>query len=194
MGIGKVSIQILHTLELSDQVQSGYAFKDLKGVNLYPSVGMKRPLAHLSVNFGQKPFTFDIDGMMAVCTSTEIPSPPLISGKNEKADIGKEINSVDVSKLFPPLDENSLLKELVAQFLAHDGYVETRKAFAEEVLTEEDTLKSGRLTALDNYALEEDTDAVNRQRKTHSYFNMRGPTCVTDNFFRNTYCDIGRRY
>lgn len=48
----------------------GYAFKDLKGVNLYPSVGMKRPLAHLSVNFGQKPFTFDIDGMMAVCTST----------------------------------------------------------------------------------------------------------------------------
>lgn len=51
----------------------GYAFKDLKGVNLYPSVGMKRPLAHLSVNFGQKPFTFDIDGMMAVCKFMKIP-------------------------------------------------------------------------------------------------------------------------
>jgi len=27
---------------------------------------MKRPQAHLSVNFGQKPFVFDIDGMVAV--------------------------------------------------------------------------------------------------------------------------------
>lgn len=180
--------------ELSDQVLLGPAFKDLKGVNLYPSVGMKRPLAHLSVNFGQKPFTFDIDGMMAVCISTKILSPPLIFGKNEKADIGKEINSVDVSKLYPPLDENSLLKELVAQFLAHDGYVETRKAFAEEVLTEEDTLKSGRATTLDNYAVEEDTDAVNRQRKTHSYFCMKFPTFVTDYLFRNTYGDFRRRY
>lgn len=72
MGIGKVPIQILHALELSDQILLGYAFKDLKGVNLYPSVGMKRPLAHLSVNFGQKPFTFDIDGMMAVCISIKL--------------------------------------------------------------------------------------------------------------------------
>lgn len=44
----------------------GNAFRDLKDVNLYPSVGMKRPQAHLSVNFGQKPFVFDIDGMMKV--------------------------------------------------------------------------------------------------------------------------------
>ena len=36
---------------------------------MYPSVGMKRPQAHLSVNFGQKPFTFDIDSLVAVCTS-----------------------------------------------------------------------------------------------------------------------------
>lgn len=126
--------------------------------------------------------------------SNKILSPPLIFGKNEKADIGKEINSVDVSKLFPPLDENSLLKELVAQFLAHDGYVETRKAFAEEVLTEEDTLKSGRATTLDNYAVEEDSDAVNRQRKTHSYFCTKVSTWFTDNLFRNTYGDIRRRY
>ena len=37
-------------------------------MDLYPSVGMKRPQAHLSVNFGQKPFAFDIDSMMAVRT------------------------------------------------------------------------------------------------------------------------------
>ena len=47
----------------------GIAFRDLKDVRLYPSVGMKRPGAQLMVNFGQMPFLFDIDGMMAVSNS-----------------------------------------------------------------------------------------------------------------------------
>ena len=42
------------------------AFKDLRDIKLYPSIGMKRPHAHLSVNFGQKPFVFNIDGMVSV--------------------------------------------------------------------------------------------------------------------------------
>ena len=42
------------------------AFKDLRDIKLYPSIGMKRPHAHLSANFGQKPFVFNIDGMMNV--------------------------------------------------------------------------------------------------------------------------------
>ena len=37
-------------------------------MDLYPSVGMKRPQAHLSANFGQRPFAFDIGSMMAVRT------------------------------------------------------------------------------------------------------------------------------
>lgn len=105
----------------------------------------------------------------------ELAAPLLIFGKNEKADICKEISSAEVSKIYPPLDENSLLKELVAQFLAHDGYVETRKAFAEEVLIEEGTLKSGRATILDNYAVEEDSDAVNRQRMTDPHSCVKVP-------------------
>ena len=44
----------------------GIAFRELKDIGLYPSVGMKRPQAHLSVNFGQKPFAFDIDSLVAV--------------------------------------------------------------------------------------------------------------------------------
>lgn len=45
----------------------GNAFRELAGlVKVYPSVGMKRPHAHLSVNFGQKPFMFDIDRMVSV--------------------------------------------------------------------------------------------------------------------------------
>lgn len=46
---------------------SEIAFRGLKDVSLYPSVGMRRPQAHLTVNFGQRPFIFDIDGMVAVC-------------------------------------------------------------------------------------------------------------------------------
>lgn len=51
---------------MADEVVLGVAFRDLKDIGLYPSVGMKRPQAHLSVNFGQKPFAFDIDGLVAV--------------------------------------------------------------------------------------------------------------------------------
>lgn len=46
--------------------KQGNAFRDLKDVKVYPSIGMKRPHAHATVNFGHKPFVFDIDGMMSV--------------------------------------------------------------------------------------------------------------------------------
>lgn len=45
----------------------GKAFEGVKpGIALYPSVGMKKPNEHLSVNFGQRPFVFDIDNMIEV--------------------------------------------------------------------------------------------------------------------------------
>ena len=34
---------------------------------------MRRPQAHLSVNFGQRPFVFDIDGMMRVSVHVNFP-------------------------------------------------------------------------------------------------------------------------
>ncbi|KAI9719237.1 MAG: hypothetical protein M1812_003567 [Candelaria pacifica] len=97
-------------------VNIGIAFKELKSIDLYPSVGMKKPGEHLKVNFGQTPFVFDIDGMMA----------------REKMIIQQEINATSTASLQPPLDETRLVQELVAQFLAHDGYVETAKAFTQE--------------------------------------------------------------
>ena len=44
---------------------AGTAFREIKG-KLFPSVGMKKTGEHIRVNFGQSPFVFDIDGMMAV--------------------------------------------------------------------------------------------------------------------------------
>lgn len=81
---------------------AGVAFRDLKSIDLYPSVGMKRPQAHLNVNFGQKPFAFDIDSFVAV--------RDLISGsayilliklQNEKASVMGAIRSTNVAKLYP---------------------------------------------------------------------------------------------
>ena len=46
----------------------GNAFRELRNVRLFPSVGMKKqPTVHLVANFGQQPFIFDIDGMVKVC-------------------------------------------------------------------------------------------------------------------------------
>jgi hypothetical protein len=51
----------------------------------------------------------------------------------ERRHIRKQINLADVSSLHPPDDENTLIQKLVSQYLAHEGYVETSKAFAADV-------------------------------------------------------------
>ncbi|KAJ5175552.1 Ran-binding protein [Penicillium canariense] len=127
----------------------GNAFHELRNVKLYPSVGMKKqPPVHLKANFGQEPFMFDIDGMV----------------KAERALIQSEINATSTDTLQPPLNESTLLQELVAQFLAHDGYVETARAFAEEVATETAALQNGQQEPLKKYEVEEDHEAINRNK------------------------------
>lgn len=129
-------------------VFQGTAFRDLKDTDMYPSVGMKRPQAHLSVNFGQKPFTFDIDSLVA----------------EEKAKAMREIHSTDFSKLHSGQEEGVLLKELIAQFLVHDGYVETAKAFATELESEAGALGKTLTARIDRTTVDDDLDASNRQQ------------------------------
>ena len=76
--------------------------------------------------------------------------------------IHAEINATSTDTLQPPLNESALLQELVAQFLAHDGYVETARAFAEEVATETAALQNGQREPLKKYEVEEDREAINR--------------------------------
>ena len=63
------------------------------------------------------------------------------------------------------MNDDKLLQELVAQFLAHDGYVETARAFAEEVAAESAAL-DGRGDPLKKYEVEEDLEAINRQSRS----------------------------
>ena len=58
------------------------------------------------------------------------------------------------------------MKELVAQFLAHDGFVETAKEFAEEVRSESRALQIGQEASFEDQSSDEDLDASNRQRKS----------------------------
>lgn len=79
--------------------------------------------------------------------------------------VEEEINLTSAATLHLPLDETALIQELVAQFLAHDGYVETARAFADEVGAESRALKNGQGFRPKDIGAEEDLDAVNRQRR-----------------------------
>lgn len=126
----------------------GIAFRELKNVRPFPSVGMKKHSgAWAAVNFGQRPFLFDIDGMMA----------------REQRNVETEIQATKVTSLRPPSDENTLIQDLVAHFLAHDGYVETAKAFATERRAESVSLRGTQDVSTQDVQVEDDHDAVNRQ-------------------------------
>ena len=144
---------------------AGIAFRDLRNVKLFPSVGMKKqPGAYLRVNFGQSPFIFDIDGMMAVSQSdllVKIEANDYV--QKEKLSIEDDIRSTSPSDLDAPFDETGIVHELVAQFLDQDGYVETAQAFAQEFSAESKALQD-RPTVIRHYIAEEDLDAINRQR------------------------------
>ena len=69
-----------------------------------------------------------------------------------------------MAKLYPGLEEGVLLKELVAQFLVHEGYVETAKAFVDEVQIEQTALGKTSTRPITKSTAEDDLDALNRQR------------------------------
>ncbi|KAF2853466.1 Ran-binding protein-like protein [Plenodomus tracheiphilus IPT5] len=126
----------------------GTAFRDLKpNMQYYPTVGMKKPNETVRANFGQEPFAFDIDKMM----------------QDEKtaiqAEIARSKSASDVAA-----DETQLIHQLVAQYLAHDGYVETARAFSNEIVDEARALASDGDADIPHLAAVEDLDAINRQK------------------------------
>ncbi|KAF2150745.1 SPRY-domain-containing protein [Myriangium duriaei CBS 260.36] len=106
----------------------GDAFQGIKLDRLYPSVGIKKPGEHLRTNFGQTPFVFDIDSMV----------------EKERRIVRAEINRFDLkhTPLFANLDETDTVKELIAQYLAHEGFTETGSQFARDVREQEQALKA----------------------------------------------------
>ena len=125
-------------------------FRDLKDLRPFPTVGMKKYSgASVSVNFGQRPFVFDIQGKMEA----------------SKSAVRADIEKAKTSSLSSGMDENSLIQALVAQYLAHDGYVETARAFTEELTREKNALNSGQPGTAPSAPAADDTEAVHRQSK-----------------------------
>lgn len=108
---------------------------------------MKKPGEHLRTNFGRSPFVFDINRVM----------------EDERQAVFSEILMADVSSLHPPDDEGALIHKLVNQYLAHEGYIETAKAYAKDVHEQQESLsiKSQPIQLPDS---DDDIHASNRQK------------------------------
>lgn len=130
-------------------IYTGIAFRDLKtDVPYYPTVGMKKPNETLRANFGQEPFAFDIDKMVA----------------DEKAAIQAEIARTTAANKVAA-DETELIHQLIGQYLAHDGYVETARAFADETIEEARALANDEDADIPYAEAVDDLDALNRQSR-----------------------------
>lgn len=135
---------------------------------------MKKPGETLRANFGQEPFAFDIDKMV----------------QDEKAAIQENINrtSFTPSAASAP-DETQFIHRLISQYLAHDGYVETAQAFAEEIVDEARALANDDDATIPYEEAVEDMDALNRQ----STFALL-PRCEMLILVRNTRSYPRRRH
>jgi hypothetical protein len=117
-------------------------------MSYYPTVGMKKPGETVRVNFGQERFAFDIDKMV----------------QDQKSAIQDEIA---LTKIISSEEggEDGLIHKLVGQYLAHDGYVETARAFSDEIVDEARALANDKNADIPYRTAVEDMDALNRQSR-----------------------------
>lgn len=67
--------------------------------------------------------------------------------------------------LEPGLSETDLIQTLVLQFLQHDGYVDTARAFAEEAQAQKLAMNLGPENTASPVNTQDDKDAAKRQGK-----------------------------
>ncbi|KAJ3463130.1 hypothetical protein FSOLCH5_012814 [Fusarium solani] len=129
-------------------VKIGTAFHDVIRGKLYPTVSLKKPGEFIRANFGQTPFVYNIDDLM----------------REEREKVQKDIQSTDTSSLVQGMSETDVIQALVLQFLQHDGYVETARAFAEDMKVQKEALSLDPGLKVDGVNIRDDEDANNRQR------------------------------
>ena len=84
--------------------------------------------------------------------------------QSERELLQDQISRENSSTLDQRQDESVLLQDLVAQYLAHDGFIETAKAFGDEVQSASSLLRP-RTSSSRTLEYKEDLNAINRQRK-----------------------------
>lgn len=81
----------------------------------------------------------------------------------ERGKIECEIADTDTSRL-DQMPESDLLQTLVLQFLQHDGYVDTARAFGGEIGKEKQAMRQDSDPTVEDSTIHDNEDAVNRQR------------------------------
>ncbi|KAH7192955.1 uncharacterized protein B0J16DRAFT_67590 [Fusarium flagelliforme] len=137
-----------HAFFTKNGVKIGTAFHDVARGKLYPTISLKKPGDYIRANFGQTPFVYNIDDQM----------------REERDRVHKAIQATDGSTLLAGFSETDLIQNLVLQFLQHDGYVETARAFAEDMVLQKNALNFDSNTEYTCVGLRDDEDANNRQR------------------------------
>lgn len=129
-------------------VKIGTAFHDVIRGKLHPAISLKKPGEYIRANFGQSPFVYNIDDLM----------------REEREKVQKDIEATETSTLVPGMNETDLIQALVLQFLQHDGYVETARAFAQDMKVQKEALNIDPNVKVDGLNIRDDEDANNRQR------------------------------
>jgi hypothetical protein len=101
--------------------------------DFYPSVGLRTPGEHVRVNFGQKPFVFDIGGYVLVYLFPV----PLSDLQREKFDVFDRVMNSPFTIYPSETEDAQTIQTLIASYLAHNGYVATARGFARDVEEEE---------------------------------------------------------
>ncbi|KAK9360531.1 concanavalin A-like lectin/glucanase domain-containing protein [Lipomyces starkeyi] len=163
------------------------AFKDLKGT-LYPAVGMRTIGEHVRANFGQREFVFDIESYMReekAKTYTQIHAfqPPLeLLGGRSSARADTAITQT--------------IHKLISSYLAHNGYVDSVRAFAGDVQKETNAFSSPKSVEdgdvnMGENEIAEDLEAINRQKIRAAVMegNINRALKLTELFFPKVFED-----
>ncbi|CZT06326.1 related to human RANBPM NP_005484.1 [Rhynchosporium graminicola] len=121
------------------------------------------------------------------CTSTFTD----IQIQQEREQIRQQIEATSTAKLASPLDETDLIQSLVLQFLTHEGYVETARAFAGEVYSEKQALSLDPNVPIQGFHVREDEDAGHRNHIRKAVLEGEIDTALkyTQTFYPNVLRD-----
>jgi hypothetical protein len=98
----------------------------------------------------------------------------LTTNQRERQTLQDDIDSTSLKQQIGHGSEASLLQEIIAQYLTHEGFTETGRAFDGEV-RKNAALLAGTVSSLQNVSYKEDMDSIHRQRQYKSGTAMQAP-------------------
>jgi Ran-binding protein 9/10 len=144
-----------------------------KGIDLYPSVGLRHTSESIRVNFGHVPFKYAIEDHVHARRNVvwrDIQSTTidwdLLHGKERKESVEKQGTAKANIPKGGALEEECMkapVRQLVLSYLAHHGYARTARAFQAQC--------EGKRSAFGSFDVDMDTDDAPRASTSSSGFD-----------------------